>query len=235
MRLERSVFYAPKRPDRESSFFRSVSAVILAVSATQSWARPIDLIELTGQVGFSCSTGTGGFENYCFKGENVERGAFRLVYDPLIPDTDRSTNTGLFRGTIRSFEMTVSQVNRADLAFSLVGQGNFYRGSLDPDWVTWSMILKEENDVIETSWFSFGMYNHSAGHNPNEMPNIDFWSHPLVGLVGGGAGVNETDWLSSPISARTIPRPIPVPSSLWLLLIGAAGALVQQGRVCKRY
>lgn len=218
----------------KSLLIRNLSALILALSTAQSWARPIDLIELTGQVGFSCYTGTGGFENYCSKGENVEKGNFRLVYDPLIPDTDHKMNAGLFRGTIRSFEMTVSQVNRADLAFSLVGRGNFSRGSSDPDWLTWSMILKEESDVIKTSSFSFGMYNWSASHNPNEMPTIDFWSPTLVGFGGGGAGVNETDWLNSTISARTIPRPIPVPSSLWLLLIGA-GALVQHGRMRKLY
>lgn len=213
-----------------SLLFRTMSGLILAVAAAHSWAGPIGLVQVTGEVGFSCTTGTGGFEKYC-EDHHIETGMLSLIYDPIIPDSDHSEHHGLFRGTIRSFEMTVSQVNRPDLSFSLAGRGDIYRG-WDGDWFTWTMTLKEANDVFAPSLFSFGMYLQGAG-NPNEMPAADIW--PLVtAFGGGGAGVNETDWLySGNLSASTIPRPVPAPPSIWLLLIGTAGALLQRRHLRK--
>lgn len=217
-------------------FVRSISTLILAFCAAQSWAGPIDLVELTGNVGFSSTTGTGGFEADGPGGDNVERGPFRLVYDPIIPDTDTSETRGLFRGAIKSFEMTVSQINRPDLSFSLVGRGDLYREFSDvagTDGVTWSMILAEENGVVAPSLFSFRMYRETWG-NPNSMPTIDFWP-TAIAYIADGAGVQETDWLSSgSITARTVPRPVPAPPTLWLLIIGAAAALFPRVRPGKR-
>lgn len=213
-------------------FFRSAGGVILALAAAHSWAGPMGLVKLTGQVGFSCFTGTGGFEQNCSASEHVERGSFSLVYDPSIRDTDPGSSSGLFRGAIKSFTMTVSQVNRPDLSFSLVESGDFYRDfdadGWGSDWLRWNMMLDEEHGVVGRSLFSFGMYQQAWG-NPNEMPSIDFWSG-VTGFVGGGAGVNETDWLNSSLDVEIIPNPVPAPGSLWLMLIGAGGVLVQRLR-----
>lgn len=212
---------------------RNIGGLILSVAAAQSAAGPMELVELTGQVGFSCGTGTGGFEGHCRSGENIESGPFRLVYDPLIPDTDHGANSGLFRGAIRSFVMTVSQINRPALHFSLVGRGDLHRhftGGLD--FVTWRMALEEENGIVGPSMFSFQLYQLTWG-DPNRMPTIDFWP-VATGLVADGGGVGETDWLySGRITAQSVPRPVPAPPSLWLLLIGGAAALLQRRRPWK--
>lgn len=211
--------------------FRILNGLILTIAATQSWAGPVSLVQVTGEVGFSCTTGTGGFEQYCVD-HHIETGTLSLVYDSSIPDSDHSEHSGLFRGTIRSFEMTVSQVNRPALSFSLVGRGDIHRDGLNGDWFGWSMILKEENGVVEPSLFWFGMYQPWPG-NPNEMPSADVWPE-VIAFGGGGAGVNETDWLySGNLRVSSMPTPIPAPPSIWLLLIGAAGALLQSGRLRK--
>lgn len=214
-----------------SLLFRSISALILALSASQGVAAPRDLVEVTGEVGFSCLTGNGGFEHYCGYGENVESGPFRMIYDPWTPDTDNSDNAGLFRGTIRSFAMNVSQVNRPDLQFSLVGRGDFSREFsfvTGLDSLVWHMTLIEENGVVGTSLFTFRMYRETWG-NPNVMPTPDFWPD-AVAYIAYGAGVEETDWLNSgDFTVRTVPRPVPAPPSLWLMLIGAAAALCLRG------
>ncbi|MBQ5947530.1 hypothetical protein [Massilia sp. ST3] len=213
-----------------SLLFRYISGLILAIAAAHSSAGPMPLVQVSGEIAFGGYTGTGGFEQYDDR-DHVERGSFTLIYDPLIPDTDHDNNRGLFRGAIRSFVMSVSQVNRPGLSFSLVGRGDLHRSN--GDWVSWEMTLEEENDVFEPSMFWFGMYQQNSG-NSNEMPTIEFWSKTLVGLGGGGAGVNETDWLDSrTLTAGTIPRPVPVPPSLWLLAIGAAAGLLQQKRLRK--
>jgi len=212
-----------------------VVGVILAIVAPQSSAGPVGLVHITGEVGFSGTTGTGGFERCCEDDWNhVERGYFSLIYDPLVPDTHQDDNQGLFRGAIRSFEMSVSQVNRPDLAFSLFGRGDLKRSFLfsdgHGDWVTWEMTLEEKNGFIQPSTFSFNMYYHSVSPNPNEMPPIEFW-YWVTGYVGGGAGVVETDWLNHPsIRVEIIPRPIPVPGTGWLLLIGTGMAFLQRAR-----
>lgn len=217
-----------------SLLLRHIGGLILAVVAVQSWAGPVSLIELRGQVGFSCGSGSGGFEHQCFGGENIEMGPFSLMYDPSIPDTDPRPDKGLFEGAIKSFTMTVSQLNRPDLVFSLVGQGDFER-SISPfseNWLFWRMTLAEQNNVIAPSEFLFGMFNQAAG-DPNTMPGIDYWSSVAAAGVTG-AGVSETDWLQSPsITVHTDPGLLPAPPSLWLLLIGAAGAALQRGRLRK--
>jgi hypothetical protein len=217
----------------KSLFFRSAGSVILALAAAQSWAGPMGLIKLTGQVGFSCGTGTGGFEQYCPTGDHVERGTFSLIYDPSIPDTDPGANSGLFQGAITSFVMTVSQVNRPELRFSLVGRGDFHRqfgvDGTGPDWMSWNMMLDEENGAVERSLFSFGMFPQTWD-DPNGMPSTDFWS-AVTGLGAGGAGVHETDWLyGGSLRTEIVPNPVPVPGSPWLMLIGAGGVLVQRMR-----
>ncbi len=215
----------------KSLLLRSAGSVVLALAATHSWAGPTSLVKLTGQVGFSCGTGNGGFERNCAEGEHVERGGFSLIYDPSVLDTDPGANKGLFQGAIKSFSMTVSQVNRPDLSFSLVGPGDFYRDSdgMGTDWMTWKMTLAETNGVVQPSAFSFGMVPLWS-EDPNEIPSIDFWS-AVIGLGAGGAGVHETDWLyGGSLNAEIIPSPVPAPGSLWLMLIGAGGVLAQRLR-----
>ena len=215
-----------------SLFFRSAGSVILALAAAQSWAGPMGLIKLTGQVGFSCWTGNGGFEQSCPTADHVEKGTFSLIYDPSITDTDAGTNSGLFRGAITSFVMTVSQVNRPELRFSLVGTGDFHRefdDGMGQDWMSWKMMLDEENGAVERSLFSFDMVPQTW-EDPNGMPSTDFWS-AVTALGAGGAGVHETDWLyGGGLKAEIIPNPVPVPGSLWLMFIGAGGVLVQRMR-----
>ncbi|MEW6762002.1 MAG: hypothetical protein AB1437_14370 [Pseudomonadota bacterium] len=216
-----------------SFFIRSAGSVILALAAAQSWAGHMGLIKLTGQVGFSCWTGNGGFEQSCPTGDHVEKGTFSLIYDPSITDTDAGTNSGLFRGAITSFVMTVSQVNRPELRFSLVGRGDFRRefdaDGMGQDWMSWKMMLDEEHGAVERSLFSFDMVPQTW-EDPNGMPSTDFWS-AVTGLGAGGAGVHETDWLyGGSLNVEVIPSPVPVPGSRWLMLIGAGGVLAQRLR-----
>lgn len=210
------------------AFHRNLGGLIFWLVSAQSWAGPVGLVQLSGPVAFSCGTGTGGFEGYCPFDDNIERGWFTLTYDPLIPDTDQDDGRGLFRNAIRSFDMTVSQLYRPDLAFSLVGRGDLSRESHWSDSFYWEMTLREKNNTFAPSLFSFHMYRQAWG-NPNEMPTVELWPE-VIGYVGGGAGVNETDWLPGSISADFIPRPVPVPGSLWLLLIGAAGVIFNRKR-----
>lgn len=215
----------------KSALLRNIGGLVLAVAATQSWAGAVSIVGLSGEVGFSCGTGTGGFEQHCSEGENVERGGFHLEYAPLTRDMDSSDSIGFFKGAISSFSMTVSQINRPSLTFSLVGRGDIYRGGMWPEWVTWSMILKEENHVVKPSRFSFNMYG-KFWEDPNDMPTADFWS-TVTGFVAEGAGVSETDWLNGGLNVYGNPRPIPVPGSLWLLFIGSAGIFLRWGRLRK--
>lgn len=217
-----------------SPCFHLVAGLVLAIAAAQSWAAPISLIELRGQVGFSCGSGSGGFEQQCSGGENIEMGPFSLLYDPSVSDTDPSPDKGLFEGAIRAFTMTVSQLKRPALVFSLVGSGDFER-SVSPsneDRLFWRMTLAEQNNVVAPSEFVFRLLNQTAG-DPNTMPSIDYWSTVAADGVTG-AGVAEIDWLqSTSITVDTDPGLLPTPSSLWLLMIGAAGAVLQRGRLRK--
>lgn len=218
-------------------FFRRISTLILAFAATQSWAGPVDLIEVTGYVGFSSVSGSGGFEPDTPNGENVERGPFRLVYDPMIPDTDSSEMNGFFPGAIKSFVMIVGQESRPALRFSLVGQGNITRYFSDTtgmDSVTWWMTLREENGVFEPSMFQFQMFLYELGNvNVNVLPGTGYW--PNATAYGAATpGVHEHDWLHGSMTARTVPTPVPAPPTLWLLLIGAAAALIPRIRPGKR-
>lgn len=217
----------------KSLLFRYFGGLILALVSTQSWAGPIDLVEIRGLVGFSCSSGSGGFEQDCVN-DNIEIGPFSLIYDPSVPDTDSSQDRGLFQDAIRSFSMTVSQKYRPDLVFSLVGYGDFHRlrtAQLE-GWLYWDMILSEKNNVLPPSRFSFGWWEPVMPGDPNEMPTTDFW-FTRTPFGGGTTGVGETDWLYGGLSVHTVPRPLPAPPSLWLLLIGVAGAFLQRGRLRK--
>ena len=215
-----------------SLLFRHIGGLILAVAAAHSWANPVGLVELSGLAGFSCASGTGGFEKDCANGDNIEFGPFNLIYDPSVPDTDPNQDRGFFKNAIRSFSMTLSQNHRPDLVFSLVGQGDFIRSinSQNEARLTWAMVLKEKNNVIPHSLFTFG-WQDPLIRNPNEMPGTDFW-FTSIPLDAGTTGVSESDWVysSGSLSVRTVPRPLPAPPSSWLLVIGAAGALFQRWR-----
>lgn len=216
------------------SLFRAITGLIILGAAAQCSAGRMDTVWITGEVGFSCGTGTGGFEKYCSDGENIERGSFSLTYELSGRDSDLSEDRGFFRSAIKSFEMTVSQINRPHLYFSLVGHGDLQRSG--NDWVWWQMKLAEENGVVAPSSFMFGLYQLQLS-NPNELPTSDFWSRGVVGLLGGGAGVSETDWLyPDSLRAGTVPGPVAIPESgsLWLMLIGLAGAAVQRRSARKR-
>lgn len=208
-------------------FFRSISTIILACAVTQSRAGPTDLVELTGYIGFSSVTGSGGFEIDTPNGDNVEWGPFRLIYDPGIPDTDNSELRGLFPGAIKSFVMIIGQEYRPALRFALVGRGDISRefsATTSMDSVQWLMTLREENGVIDPSLFFFRMFRYGWGNVNVTMPPIDYWRTATANEAGTGS-IGELDWLWGPISARTVPRPVPAPPTVWLLLIGAAAIL----------
>lgn len=217
-----------------SGLVRLLGGLLISIAATQSSAGYMDSVWVSGEVGFSCGTGTGGFEKYCSDGENIERGHFSLTYELSVRDSDSSVEGGLFRGAITSFEMGVSQINRPYLYFSLVGYGDIYRSG--NDWIWWRMTLAEANNVFEPSRFSFGLVQTQLA-NPNELPTSDFWLHNVIGLLGEGAGVSETDWLyPGSLHSGTIPGPvaISVPGSFWLMLVGLAGAALQRVRRRRR-
>lgn len=209
---------------------RCISVVLLSLFAPYCWAYPVELIRLTGAVGWSCGTGTGGFESGCQP--NVEQGRFDLIYDPLIPDSDSRNEVGLFRGAITYFTMTVSQTTRPDLLFSLVGRGDIYRGftSAGGEGMSWHITLSEDRNTFPISLFTFGMYFSGWAENVNEVPTTEnLWQRQVTGLVASGAGVSETDWLyPGSLVASSIARPVPIPSTLWLCLVGAGMMLVRQ-------
>lgn len=221
----------------KSALFRFICGLLISAAAAQSSAGHLDSVWVSGEVNFSCGTGTGGFEKYCSAGENIERGNFYLTYEISVPDSSSNVDGGFFQGAITSFEMSVSQINRPDLYFSLVGYGDISRHD---EWIWWEMTLAEANSVVAPSRFSFGLVHfHQLANlaNPNELPTSDFWLGDVIGLLGGGAGAHETDWLyPGSLHAGTIPGPvdIPVPGSFWLILVGLAGAALQRVRPRKR-
>lgn len=202
--------------------------------AVQSWANPTDLIEVTGLTGWSCGTGTGGFEGRCGHGENVEKGPFDLIYDPLIPDSDDRDTVGVFRGAITQFTMTVRQSARPDLLFTLVGRGDILLGyaSDGAEAMTWRMTLSEANNAFAPSAFYFNMYFSGWPGDVNQSPNIEnLWYRNVTGYVAGGGGVSETDWLySGSLIVTAIPRPMPVPGTPWLCLTALAALGIRRLR-----
>lgn len=211
----------------------SLGALVLSLVSAQCWAVPTDLVKLSGQIGFSCDTGNGGFEkDQC---SEIQHGPFTLIYDPLIPDTDPSDDHALYRNAIRSFDMTISQLYRPALVFSLVGSGDIsvWADQHGEGGITWHMLLKEQNNVVDPSIFTFNLIFFPGFVNTATMPTVDEWNTRTTAYIGGGAGASETDWLYSPLTAQTIPRPLPVPASPWLLSIGAAMAVLQGRKLRK--
>lgn len=200
-----------------------IGGLILLAMSNQSSANPIGLVEVTGRVGFSCATGTGQYEGLCPGDSGTINGDFKLIYDPLIPDTDGRQDYGLFRNSVRFFVLNVDQINRPDLTFTLVGRGDFSRTSIGyAEFANWKMILAEEHGFYDPSVFSFNVSTQRVG-DVNQLPTLEFWSEHLTPSFSGGAGAVELDWLNSQtLQARMIPRPVPLPSSAWLMLIGIA-------------
>jgi hypothetical protein len=84
-------------------------ALALITSLTFTVSAQAGLINLTVPVGWSCATGTGGFEPTCDPA--VETGWMSLTYLTDVADSDTFT-TGRFENAIVDFSMTVAEFPR---------------------------------------------------------------------------------------------------------------------------
>lgn len=103
------------------------SLAVAAVLAAGSLGAQASLVVVTAPVGWSCGTGTGGFEPGCTP--DVERGTLNFTYELSTPDSDPDPLRGAFQGAITSFSMTVKQQTRPDLNFVLAGSGFIFTQS----------------------------------------------------------------------------------------------------------
>jgi hypothetical protein len=185
------------------------------------WINPAQasLIQVSGQLGWSCGTGSGGFEPGC--APDVERGTFSFAYDTSVIDSDSRIGYGLFLDAFRSFTMTVEQTTRPDLLFTLTGGENAITRGLsgDADWLRITVALAEVSSAVSASSFTFNFLVCCRGVGfPDETPTIEnYWSRSPYGLVAYGTGVGETDWLYNATLRAAV---IPEPSAPLLLTIG---------------
>jgi hypothetical protein len=168
------------------------------------------LIEVSGRSDWSCGTGTGGFEPGC--SPDVETGVFSFTYDADAVDEDPAILRAVYSNIIRSFTMTVEQESRPDLLFTLASPVNSLRSGVSQSgetYVTFSVTLAESNNVVGTSAFTFNTYRNGVPIVPSVLPTPDnYWPRNIIGFVGSGAGVTETDWLHpGSITSRVIPEP----------------------------
>ena len=207
-----------------TNLFRALCTT-LALASIHSEAST--LVSVSAPVGWSCGTGTGGFEAGC--NPNVEQGTFGFTYDLSVADSDPDPTRGLFQGAITSFHMTVQQETRPDLQFTLAGANSITLGSPGGDLgFSLNLAAFDQSGSLGTATIRLNVYrvsylmSHPDGLN--HLPGASFWSGAtaFVGNVSGaGYNVNETDWGVS-FSANGAERRIPEPATGVLMLVGLA-------------
>lgn len=189
--------------------FLLLLAMLVATSAQAS------LISVTANSGWSCGTGTGGFEPGC--SPNVEFGMMNFVYDTSVLDSDPDPLSGVYLGALVAFTMTVEQQTRPDLFFTLAPGPNELRvPSFAEKWVRLRFVATEQSGAYGDSsdmLFSLGFY-HAGIFADDSLPGASYWEGATA-LVGDVAGVNETDFAWN---IRAVE--IPVPGTLALICIG---------------
>lgn len=195
-------------------------------------------ILVSGNVGWSCGTGTGGFEPLC--NPDVERGYFELLYDDSAVDSDPAYETGLFDSSVLSFRMIVEQSTRPNLEFELASGptqiSSRVLGGSDLS-VSFRFLMSEASALFPVSEVSLGFVSVSflsRGGDPSLAPTLAFWDNAyghganVRPLDGSFRTVGETDWAPRPIAS-----PAPEPETLAMALLGltmVGGAVLRSRR-----
>lgn len=217
-----------------TNLFR-VLCTTLALASIHSEAST--LVTVSAPVGWSCGTGTGGFEAGC--NPNVEQGTFGFTYDLSVADSDPDPTRGVFQGAITSFYMTVQQKTRPDLLFTLAGANSITLGSPGGDLgFRLDLAAFDQSGSMGTAsiWLNVYRVSYLMSHPDglNYLPGASFWSGAVafVGNVSGaGYNVNETDW-GVAFDASGAEQRAPEPGTVGLMLLGL-GAVAFTARRCK--
>lgn len=203
------------------------TAIPLLTTALPSAATQISV---SADVGWSCGTGTGGFEAGCI----TERGRLEFTYEDSVLDTNPDPNAGTFEGAIVSFRMLVNQELRPDLRFALVpGPSRITTTALGAGdlYATFSWLGTEASGLFPASSFSFSVYNVSnlshEGGSLSAVPSLAFWQGATaygasVAPLNGTATVGETDWGQSFVASAAPEASSLAMAALGLLIVGAA-------------
>lgn len=190
----------------------TAAAFLIASSAQAA------LISVTADVGWSCATGTGGFEPGCIP--DVERGMVNFVYNTSIPDSDPSSTNGAYSGAIVAFAMTIEQQSRPDLFFTLAPGANSMTtsfSSLGDKYVTMSLTASDQSGAYGNVGFLLRADIPRGAPPYDSIPLADAWS-TAGARAGSAVGIaNETDW---GINFRAVTL-VPTSNTLALLLAGA--------------
>lgn len=193
------------------------------------------LISVTADIGWSCGTGTGGFEPGC--SPDVERGMMNFVYNTSISDSDASPATGVYSGAIVAFTMTVEQQTRPDLFFTLApGPNSFNVSTASGDkGFSISLTAQEHSGAYGLVDFIFNGYAVGPSLWPHDsIPAASYWERATAYVAWAVEGPTETDW---GINFRAVTL-VPVTGTLALLFGGAlpllAGGLLRRRARCDR-
>lgn len=181
---------------------RVAASALVAVSAIAHGA----LITVEAAVGWSCTTGNGGFEPGCTP--DVELGRLRFSYEAVFADSNPAPDTGTFSGLITDFRMTVAQDARPDLEFQLVGGGSmsftrFGAGGADQR-LTINVVVDDLSGSLGIGSLSLNVYNTNYLSTLDAPPAVAFWLGAFAN-VGTGYGASERDWGTN--FRATIPEP----------------------------
>lgn len=204
---------------KSSRIFNVLVAVALLVSANLARAAPTPVIQVNGQGGWSCGTGTGGFEPSNCEPEFIEPSAIHFTYKLNGADTDPDPAYGLFRNVITEFTMVVEQLTRPALEFSLANSDSEIHLDGSSSFMNIVVWLREKNNAIPVSLASFGFYVQSF-IDPNATPDVDnFWSLSPVAFAANVGNVGETDYMYAYTVSQEMLE-VPLPGTLWLLVAG---------------
>lgn len=192
------------------------------------------LISVTADVGWSCGTGTGGFESGCTP--QVEWGKMNLVYNTSVSDSDASSTHGAYSGAIVAFTMTVEQQSRPDLFFTLAPGPNAFEVWTGNGDKAFSISLTAQDQSGAYGYVGFRLNGYRTGLLlPDDLIySTSDWAKAIGYVASAYTGppaadwVSETDW-STGFRAVTL---VSTADTLALLLGGAvplfAGALVRR-------
>ena len=198
---------------------RFLSVLLLAPLVMPLPARA-DIVLVTAQVGWSCGTGTGGFEPGC--SPDLEQGQLTMTYDSAAIDTDAAPGQGTFVNPLYSFRMTVEQTARPDLVFTLAGSSRLGFGSDGfGSKLTLHVDVVDESGALGRGSFILDVVSPDDLLDHDQMPQVPFWQFAR-GIGGSGYGVQETDWAPG-FAATAVTEPISIAcvvTGLCLLRLG---------------